>query len=151
VRYIVLAKRIFGLPHTEIFPFGKFSKEIITAFTFVGAVFFAVSYLFFCISMVKCYWFNKKILSKARDCMKKIATWMAVIAIIVFVITWGIIGLKILDSNYVFTTEAYIGLISLLIFFICVLYVRSTSRCPHCGKIKQLFGKYCPYCGKEIN
>ena len=41
--------------------------------------------------------------------MKKIATWLAVISIIVFVIVWGIIGLKILDNDYDFITEAYIA------------------------------------------
>lgn len=83
--------------------------------------------------------------------MKKIVTWLAVISIIVFVIAWGIMGLKLLDNDYLITTEAYIGLISLVVSLICVLYMRFTSRCPHCGKLKQTFGKYCPYCGKEIN
>lgn len=83
--------------------------------------------------------------------MKKIATWLAVILIIVFVIAWGVMGLKILDNDYLITTEAYIGLISLVAFLTCVLYIRFSTRCPHCGKLKQTFGKYCPYCGKEIN
>ena len=83
--------------------------------------------------------------------MKKVVAWSAVISITVFVIAWSIIGLKILDSNYDITIEAYIGLISIVVFFVCVLYVKITNRCPHCGKMKQSFGKYCPYCGKEIN
>ena len=83
--------------------------------------------------------------------MKKAVKWLAVISILVFVIVWGIIGLKILDNDYLFTTEAYIALVSLIVFFICVMYLRITNRCPHCGKTKQTFGKYCPYCGKEIN
>ncbi|MBR2848093.1 MAG: hypothetical protein IKB87_01395 [Clostridia bacterium] len=82
--------------------------------------------------------------------MKTIAKWLAVISIIVFVVAWGIMGLKILDNNYFITTEAYIGLISLVVFFVCVMYVKLTNRCPHCGKEKQSFGKYCPYCGNEI-
>lgn len=82
--------------------------------------------------------------------MKKIATWLAVITIIVFVIAWGIIGLKILDNNYDFMVEAYIGYASLAVFFASIFCVRITNRCPWCGKIKQPFGKYCPYCGKEI-
>lgn len=92
-----------------------------------------------------------KNLAKECDCMKKIAKLLAVISFIVFVVAWGIMGLKILDSNYLITTEAYIGLISLVTFFFCILYVKFTNRCPHCGKTKQSFGKYCPYCGKEIN
>lgn len=82
--------------------------------------------------------------------MKKIATWLGVISIITFVITWGIIGLKILDHNYDFITEAYIAYGALVVFFICLIYVRSTYRCPHCGRSRIIFGKYCPYCGKEI-
>ena len=83
--------------------------------------------------------------------MKKIAVWLAVISILVFIITWGITGVKILDHDYNFITEAYIAYGSLVIFFVCFIYVRSTYRCPHCGKSKIFFGKYCPYCGKEIN
>ena len=83
--------------------------------------------------------------------MKKIAKWFAVISMIVFALAWGVMGLKLLDNNYLITTEAYIGLISLVILFVCILYVKITDRCPHCGKTKQSFGKYCPYCGKEIN
>ena len=82
--------------------------------------------------------------------MNKIAKWTAVISLIVFVIAWGIMGLKLLDSNYLITVEAYIGLVSLVLFSLCVMYVKLRNRCPHCGKTKQSFGKYCPHCGKEI-
>ena len=81
--------------------------------------------------------------------MKKVIKWLAVISILVFVIVWGIIGLKILDNDYLFTTEAYIALVSLIVSFICVMYLRITNRCPHCGKMKQPFANYCPHCGKE--
>lgn len=43
--------------------------------------------------------------NKGGDCMKKgkkIAIWLLVISLIVFVITWGIVGVKILDNNYEF-------------------------------------------------
>ena len=83
--------------------------------------------------------------------MKKITKWLAVVSFVVFIIVWGIMGLKLLDNDYLISTEAYIGLFSLIIFFICVMYVKFTNRCPHCGKAKQSFGKYCPYCGKELN
>ncbi len=82
--------------------------------------------------------------------MKKAAIWVAVIAITVFVIAWGIIGLKILDNDYEIVTEAYIGYGALAVFFLALICVRACSRCPHCGKIKQSFWKYCPHCGKEI-
>lgn len=83
--------------------------------------------------------------------MKNIAKWLAVISIIVFVFAWGIMGLKIIDNNYLITAEAYIGLISFVVFFVCVLYLKFANRCSHCGKTKQSLGKYCPHCGKEIN
>lgn len=83
--------------------------------------------------------------------MKKAAKWLAMISIFIFVIAWGVVGLKILDNNYIITVEAYTGLISIVIFFICTVYIKFTNRCPHCQKINQSFGKYCPYCGKEIN
>lgn len=83
--------------------------------------------------------------------MKKDAKWLVVISIVVFVIAWSIMGLKILDNNDLITAEAYTGLIALVVYFVCVVCVKLTNRYPHCSKTKQSFGKYCPYCGKEIN
>lgn len=82
--------------------------------------------------------------------MKKIAKGLTVLSIVSFVITWGIMGLKILDNNYLITVDAYVGLISIIVFFSSAFYSKLTDRCPHCGKTKQSFGNYCPYCGKEI-
>ncbi len=82
--------------------------------------------------------------------MKKIAVWLAVIAFIIFVIDWGVVGSKLLDGNYDITVGAYIGLISIVIIFVCVIYIRVINKCPHCGKMIQFNGKYCPYCGVEI-
>lgn len=83
--------------------------------------------------------------------MKKIAKWLAVVSMIVFVFAWGIMGLKLLDNNYLITAEAYVGLVSLILFFLCILYIKCKNQCPHCGKVKQTFGKYCSHCGKEAN
>lgn len=82
--------------------------------------------------------------------MKKIATWLAVLSGILFVIVWGIIGVKILDNDYLFMTEAYIACGCLVVFFACLIYLRCTYRCPHCGKSRVWFGRYCPHCGKEL-
>ncbi len=83
--------------------------------------------------------------------MKNFIKGLAVVSAIVFVFTWGIIGIKIFDNNYAITVEAYIGLVSIVIFLISVIYLRSQNRCPNCGRIKQSFGEFCPYCGKRIN
>ena len=46
--------------------------------------------------------------------MKKVAKGLAVISIVVFVIDWGVMGLKLLDNDYLITAEAYIGLICIV-------------------------------------
>ncbi len=83
--------------------------------------------------------------------MKKAAKWLAGISVGVFVIAWGVMGLKLLDGNYLITAEAYTGLSCMAVCFVCLAYLKLTDRCPHCGKAKQSFGKYCPYCGREID
>ena len=83
--------------------------------------------------------------------MKRIASWLAAISIIVFIIAWGLVGLKILDNDYDFITEAYIAYGSLAVFFPVLICLRFANHCPHCGKIKQIVGKYCPYCGEKTN
>jgi len=85
------------------------------------------------------------------DRMKKAAKWLSVISIVVFIIDWGVMGVKLLDNDYRITAEAYIGQVCLVIFFVSIMYLTFTNRCPHCRKIKQPFWKYCPYCGKELN
>lgn len=81
--------------------------------------------------------------------MKKIATWLAVISILVFVIAWGFGGLVIYNGEYENNAWVYVGLVSLVIFF-CSLICLKTTRCPYCRKMNQSFGKYCAYCGKQI-
>lgn len=92
--------------------------------------------------------------NKGGDCMKKgkkIAIWLLVISLIVFVITWGIVGVKILDNNYEFMTEAYIAYCSLAVFFVSLIYVRwGKNHCPHCGKVRLSSGQFCSHCGKKI-
>ena len=81
--------------------------------------------------------------------MKKIAAWLAVISIIVFIIAWGVGGLMILNNDYESSVWAHVGLVSLVIFCGSLICYKNT-RCPHCGKMNQTNGKYCPYCGKKI-
>lgn len=51
--------------------------------------------------------------------MRKAAKCSAIIFLIIFIFAWGIMGIKILDNNYLVTTEAYIGLISFITFWGC--------------------------------
>ena len=53
--------------------------------------------------------------------MKKAAKWLAIISIIAFAGAWGIMGLKLLENDYHITAEAYAGLISLIVCFICIM------------------------------
>lgn len=82
--------------------------------------------------------------------MKKIATWVAVIAFIIFGVDWGVIGLKLLDGDYNIQVGAYLGLACLAVMLVCAVYKASGNKCPHYGKQILLNGKYCPHCGKEI-
>ena len=81
--------------------------------------------------------------------MKKVAIWFAIISFIFFVFAWGIGGIIIFNNDFESYLWVYVGLVAFIIFFCSLIYLK-TTRCPHCGKIKQSFGKYCPYCGKEI-
>ena len=82
--------------------------------------------------------------------VKKVATWLAVVSGIVFLIAWAIGGLMIYEGKYENNAWVYVGLISIEVFFCSLLCLRF-SRCPHCGKLRQSGWKYCPYCGKEID
>ena len=83
--------------------------------------------------------------------MKKIATWSLIIAFIVFLIDWGVMGIKLLDNNYNITVEAHIGLVCYIVIIVCVLIRSFTCRCPHCGKIRVTKGAYCSFCGQKID
>ena len=81
--------------------------------------------------------------------MKKAITWLAIISITIFVISWAIGGLMIYDGDYENNTWVYIGLVSFIVFFSSLLYLK-TKKCQHCGKIILTPAKFCPHCGKEI-
>ena len=83
--------------------------------------------------------------------MKKIAKIAAAISIAIFIIDWLYLGLKLLDNDYNITLQAYIGLASLIIYTLSILYIKFTNRCPKCKKMIPNVGKYCPYCGNETS
>lgn len=66
--------------------------------------------------------------------MRKTAKWLAAIALAVFAVDWGCVGIKLLNGNYDVTAGARIGGIAFAVFFVCVLYVKCTNLCPHCGR-----------------
>ncbi len=82
--------------------------------------------------------------------MKKIITWAAAAALLIFVIDWGVVGLKIFHGDYDIITGAYIGGICLVIIILYLICKAFGSKCPHCGKSLFPGGKYCPHCGKKI-
>ena len=83
--------------------------------------------------------------------MKKMMTYLFLVTTLIFVIDWGVLGIKIFDGNYDFTVEPYIGLVCFIIMIVCCLYRYYSRKCPYCGKPRQTNGEYCTYCGKKIN
>lgn len=82
--------------------------------------------------------------------MKKTATWVLVIAFIVFLIDWGIMGIKLLDNDYNIILEAYIGFVCWVLIIISIFVRAITDRCPRCGKVRITKGVFCSYCGEKI-
>lgn len=83
--------------------------------------------------------------------MKRIAKWVLWITIGISIIVQGIIGIKLLDGNYDFITEAYIGAACFAILFLCILIQAFGRKCPHCGKAMHEKGDFCPHYGKRID
>ena len=82
--------------------------------------------------------------------MKKTMFTIFIVALIIFVIDWGVMGVKLLDHNYEVMTETYIGLLCWIIMIGCALYKSFSNKCLHCGKLRLINGDYCSYCGKKI-
>ena len=86
--------------------------------------------------------------------MKKVCLWLAIISAIVLLITFCVVGVKLLDGNYDTIVEVYVTGASLIICLGSIVgYKFIVNRCPHCGKINDtLLGKskFCPHCGKEL-
>ena len=50
--------------------------------------------------------------------MRKAANWTLAIAFIIFLIDWGVMGLKLLDNDYNITVEAYIGFVCWVVILV---------------------------------
>ena len=83
--------------------------------------------------------------------MKKIFPWVFLSALVVFLIAWGVMGVKLLDGNYDITAESYAGAGCIVVMVICWVVKLFSNRCPHCGNLRQTMGAYCSYCGKKID
>lgn len=86
--------------------------------------------------------------------MRKIWPWLFAAAVVVFVIDWGIVGIRLLQGQYEITAGVWIGAVCWLLI-LALLVLRRFSQadsptCPHCGKKQHTGGKYCSDCGKEI-
>ena len=82
--------------------------------------------------------------------MKKIAIWVFVVSLVVFLIVWGVMGIKIFTHDYDITALAYIGGACIpFIFGSLAVFKAIGAKCPHCGKIRLENGVYCPHCGKK--
>lgn len=77
-------------------------------------------------------------------------SWIFVISIIIFILDWGVVGLKLLNGDYDITVGAYIGLVCVLIILVCAVYKIFSDKCPYCGKVRMSNGEYCSYCSKKI-
>ena len=103
-----------------------------------------------------CYaWWEKKrstaIIIRGGIHMRKAANWTLGIALTVFTIDWGVMGVKLLDNNYDVTVEACIGAACFVVIIICCFIRIFTNKCPHCGEPRATWGDYCSYCGKKIS
>ena len=61
--------------------------------------------------------------------MKIVCIWVAIISAIVLFITWGVVGVKLLDGNYDTTAEVIITGISLVVFLISVVCYKLNRDC----------------------
>jgi len=82
--------------------------------------------------------------------MRKTILWSAVIAFIIFVIDWGIIGVKLFDGNYDIVVEAYIGMACFIVMIIGLITKIFGAKCSTCKKILDVNAKYCSHCGREV-
>ena len=61
--------------------------------------------------------------------MKKVTVWIMVFSVLTFLISWGVVGVKIMNGDYDFAIEAYIALGAMLIYFGCSICRAVGNRC----------------------
>ena len=86
---------------------------------------------------------------KRMDVVKRIVKWIKTATSVIWLVAWGIVGLKLIEHNYDYMAEIYIAIVCGVILLACVVYKLFSNRCPYCGRPKESNGLYCPYCGKK--
>jgi len=81
--------------------------------------------------------------------VKRAVAWIMAAALWIFLVDWGVMGVKIFTGDYDILPQAWIGLVCFVILLLCVLYRLLNRKCPHCGRIRLDSGSYCSHCGKE--
>ncbi|MDO4739308.1 MAG: hypothetical protein Q4A66_01435 [Eubacteriales bacterium] len=69
-------------------------------------------------------------------------------ALLVFLIDWGVLGIKLYQGEYEIMAEAAVGLVCFAALIVGIILRAIGDRCPYCGKIRRVGGKVCLYCGK---
>ncbi len=82
--------------------------------------------------------------------MRRILLGIWIVAVVVFFIDWGIVGLSLLTGNYEVQAGIYVGLVCMILIFMGVFYKLFVNRCPYCGKFLFFDETYCSSCKKEI-
>ena len=73
-------------------------------------------------------------------------------ALAVFVVDWGLLGLKLLEGEYDIRGEAWVGAACLAVLVAAGLLMKAGTggRCPRCGKRGLAGGAFCPFCGARL-
>lgn len=83
--------------------------------------------------------------------MHKKFYWTSVIARIALIISWCVLGVKLLNGNYAIKAEAYISLVLAVVSLVYLTGYRFTAgKCPYCGKTEFSNGKFCSHCRNEL-
>ncbi len=81
---------------------------------------------------------------------RRLVTWVTVGALIVFMLDWGMMGLKLFDRNFDILTEACVGLVCAVVAIAGFIILRFSRVCPNCGKNVVAKGSCCPHCGQKL-